>query len=187
MKESTIAKAGPGAFSADGYAICQDAFSQFRYRNMDASINDCGFIAVYDLLHFVGSDVDIDEVRRELESMMHRFPGPTTMRAMRNCLKRHLPNFREHHGRRACLLAAKASLAGIFRYHEERIPHFVTYIRQENGFRFFNVNDGLEDFVCAMDEFAAKHIVFGPVSLFCITGNKGLWNSETQNFQTDRR
>ena len=155
--------------SADGYIIKQDCFKDFEYRTMPASGNGCGFMACYNLRHFLGHDVHFNEVREELNSMMPRFRGPTYMRTMRKYLNRYVPNYREYHGKRECLLHARTSSAGIFRYYEEMIPHFVTFIRTEGGkFRFFNVNDGLEDFESDMDEFGRKHMVFGPVSLLCV-------------------
>ncbi len=169
----TAQQPGEGAFSPDGYAVRQDAFSNMRYRNIDASINGCGFIAAYNLLRFLGDPCGVDEVREELDSMMPRFPGPTYMRTMRAFLKRHAVNYREYHGRRECAAQARNSTAGIFRYYEERIPHFITYIRQGKDFRFFNVNDGLEDFTSSMEDFASAHFVFGPVSLLCVTAKGG--------------
>ncbi|MBQ4506061.1 MAG: hypothetical protein II971_02290 [Firmicutes bacterium] len=159
----------PEAMSADGYIIKQDCFTDYQYRTMPASGNGCGFMACYNLRHFLGHDVDFNDVRIELDSMMPQFRGPTYMRTMRKYLNRYVPNYREYHGKSECLMQAKRSSAGIFRYYEEMIPHFVTYIRAESGkFRFFNVNDGLEDFESDMDEFGRKHMVFGPVSLLCV-------------------
>ena len=159
-----------GALSSDGYIIRQDLFSDFEYRTVAASGNGCGFIACYNLRHFLGHDVTINEVREELNSMMPRFRGPTFMRTMRKYFKKHIPNYREFHGRENCLLHAKSCSAGIFRYYEEKIPHFVTFIRTgKDRFRFFNVNDeGMEDFESGMDEFGKAHMTFGPVSLLCV-------------------
>jgi len=159
-----------GAMSPDGYIIKQDCFKDFEYRTTAASGNGCGFMAAYNLRHFLGHSVDFNEVREELNSMLPRFRGPTYMRTMRKYLAKYVPNYREYHGRRECLERARASTAGIFRYYEEKIPHFVTYISVGGGkFRFFNVNDGMEDFISSMEDFSQKHFVFGPMSLLCVT------------------
>ena len=49
--------------------------------------------------------------------------------------------------------AALRSRAGILRYTEEGAPHFISFLREGEAFRFFNVNDGLEDFTCPMEDF----------------------------------
>ena len=50
------------------------------------------------------------------------------------------------------------SYMGILRYSEDGVPHFVSFFRSGGGFRFFNVNDGLEDYVCSMEGFFERHI-----------------------------
>ena len=78
---------------------------------------------------------------------------------MRAYLALHLPEMTEHVGREAALTAARRSRMGILRYSEEKIPHFVSFLRQgDGGCRFFNVNDGLEDYVCAMEMFFDTHV-----------------------------
>lgn len=148
-------------FSAEGYIIDQDCFSSLRYRGMRASVNGCGWMAAYNLRRFLGQDADWDAVRRELEALhrVTRFPGPTTLRAMRLYLGRHLPEVRETRGRRAAVRAAAAASAGIFRYREGREPHYVSFLREGEGvYRFFNVADGLEDCRMSMEAFAAGHL-----------------------------
>lgn len=155
-------------FSAEGYIIDQDCFWAVRYRGMRASLNGCGWMAAYNLRRALGQAADWDEVRRELEALHRivRFPGPTTLRAMRLYLRRYLPEVTETAGRKAALRAAAASRAGIFRYREGREPHYVSFLREAGGgFRFFNVADGLEDCRMSMEDFAAKHLR-GPVRVF---------------------
>ena len=54
--------------------------------------------------------------------------------------------------------AASAAPAGILRYWEGNTPHFISFLRQEDGnYRFFNVADGQEDFIMPMDRFFAEH------------------------------
>ena len=152
-------------FSSDGYITDQDCFSSVRYRTMRADINGCGWIAAYNLRHACGDNVDWDTVRRELDAMHTlRIPGPTLMRVMREYLAIHVPAYREAAGREEAVAAAKDSSAGIFRYSEGREPHFVSFVRQEDGrLRFFNVIDGMEDSVMTMEDFAEGHLRRGTV------------------------
>ena len=155
----------PEAFSSDGYIIDQDYFSPVRYRTMPADINGCGFIAAFNLRHFLGHEAGWEEVWEELDAMHTlRIPGPTLMRVMREYLDRYVPGWVETVGREEALAAAAHSTAGIFRYNEGYEPHFVSFIRQEDGsFRFFNVADGLEDFSCGMEQFGKEHFLRGTV------------------------
>ena len=146
-------------YSPDGFICDQDCFEDYRYRTIQASLNGCGPIAVYNILHALGRTPELPELLREMEAM-HRVqrPGPTTMRVMRAALAEYVPAMREHPGREAALAAARGSRMGILRYSEDAIPHFVSFFRQGAGFRFFNVNDGLEDYVCSMEMFFETHV-----------------------------
>lgn len=157
-------------FSEDGYIVDQDCFHALRYRTMPASINGCGWIAAYNLRRFLGQDVSYPEVLRELEGMhLWNVPGPTLMTVMRAYLDRYVPQARETVGREEALAAAAASRAGVFRYREKREPHFVSYLRTEDGrFRFFNVADGLEDCRMTMEEFGRDHLCGGTVIVFAV-------------------
>lgn len=157
-------------FSEDGYIVDQDCFHALRYRTMPASINGCGWIAAYNLRRFLGQDVSYPEVLRELEGMhLWNVPGPTLMTVMRAYLDRYVPQARETVGREEALAAAAASRAGVFRYREKREPHFVSYLRTEDGrFRFFNVADGLEDCRMTMEEFGRYHLCGGTVIVFAV-------------------
>ncbi len=153
-----------------GYIVDQDCFSSYRYRTMPANINGCGWIAAYNLRRFLGHAVTYDEVRRELDEMHFlRVPGPTLMCVMRKYLSRHVPEHRETVGREEALQAARESRAGIFRYREDHVPHFVSYIRQEDGsFPFFNMADDLEDCVMTMEEFIQEHAATGTVIVLTV-------------------
>lgn len=146
-------------FSPDGYITDQDCFGAYRYRTIPASNNGCGWVAVYNILHFLGRGVPFETVLREMDEMHTlRVPGPTTMPVMRAYLRRRLPEMREHEGREDALAAALRAKAGILRYSEANVPHFISFVRAEGAFRFFNVNDGLEDFVSSMEIFFADHV-----------------------------
>ena len=152
-------------FSSDGYITDQDCFSSVRYRTMPADNNGCGFIAAYNVRHALGHAVEWDDVRAELDAMHTlRIPGPTLMRVMREYLDKYVPGWVETVGREEALAAAGQSRAGIFRYKEGYTPHFVSFVRQDDGrYRFFNVDDGLEDFVAPMGQFGREHLLRGTV------------------------
>lgn len=157
-------------FSKDNYIVDQDYFGKYSYRTVKSSRNGCGWIAVYNLKHYLFGETDFDSIRNEMDAMHKiRMPGPTKMTVMRKYLKRYIPNFKEYHGRQKVIAIAKKSSAGIFRYYEEKIPHFVFFYKQNGAvYRFMNVNDGLEDFCSTIDDFAKSHFVFGTYILLVI-------------------
>ena len=156
-------------YTADGYIRDQDCFSAHTYRRMAASENSCGCIAAFNMRRAHGQSPSFSEVTREMDAMhLLPGPGPTHMHVLRRYLTRYLPGWRETHGRRVCLAAANSSGMGIFRYWEDFVPHFVSYIRTPEGpFRFFNVCGGAEDRVFSMEEFLDGHCTVGPVRLIC--------------------
>ena len=92
------------AFSEDGYIIDQDCFHEYRYRTMRADINSCGWIAAYNIRHFLGQNAAWDDVRREMEEMhVLNIPGPTHMRVMRQYLNKYIPDVRVTAGREQAL------------------------------------------------------------------------------------
>ena len=156
-------------FSPDGYIRDQDCFSSVRYRTMPASINGCGWIATYNLFRYLGRGENWDQVRRELDALHSvRLPGPTVLGVMRGYLAARVPGLEEHHGREECLLAARESRAGIFRYRVGHEPHFVCFLRRGEAFRFLNVADGLEDAVMTMEQFGIAHLQGGQTVLFSV-------------------
>ena len=157
-------------FSPDGFITDQDCFEDYEYRTIPASDNGCGWIAAFNMRHALGDSVPFDQVLREMDGMhtLH-IPGPTTMNVMRAYLKKYLPAMRETSGRAAALESAKRARMGILRYSEAGIPHFISFLRTGEAFRFFNVNDGLEDYVCSMEMFFSGHVGFSQyVSVFTL-------------------
>ncbi len=146
-------------FSADGYIINQDFFEEYEYRTIRASYNGCGWIAAYNIRHYLGDGVRFDSVLEEMDRMHSlRIPGPTTMPVMRAYLRKYIPAMHEHEGRERAYEASCRSRAGILRYTEDGVPHFISFIRKGEAYRFFNVNDGLEDFTAAMPAFFENHV-----------------------------
>ncbi len=157
-------------FSEDGYIIDQDCFHEYRYRTMRADINSCGWIAAYNIRHFLGQEPAWNDVRQEMEAMhVLNVPGPTHMRVMRQYLNKYIPGVQEVSGREEALKAAEESEAGIFRYREENVPHFISYIRRNDGqFRFFNVTDDKEDSCMPMEQFGREHLLDGRVIVLTV-------------------
>ena len=152
----------PG-FSEDGYIIDQDYLSAYRYRGMTSNYNGCGWVAAYDLRHAQGHGVDFEQVHRDMNAMYpFQIPGPTPVWKLMRYLSRH-GRYRLTHGKKRALAAARTAPAGIIRYWEVNTPHFVPFVRTGEAYRFFNVNDGLEDFVCPMDDFFRDHCLKGHV------------------------
>ena len=153
----------PG-FSKDGYIIDQNHFSAYRYRGMGSNINGCGWVAAYDLLRAQGSGIDFETVHRDMNALFpFQIPGPTPVWKLRLYLARH-GRYRLTVGKKASLAAAGQAPAGIVRYWEVNTPHFVPFVRQDDGrYRFFNVADRQEDFVCSMEEFFRGHCIRGLV------------------------
>ena len=50
-------------------------------------------------------------------------------------------------------------LEGLNRFARHLLKPFISFIRDGNAYRFFNVNDGLEDFVCSMESFFKSHVL----------------------------
>ena len=164
------------AWTEDGYLKDQDALTGITYRTISACHNGCGPLAAFDLRKYAGQDPELEDVFREMDRLhLLCLPGPTFVYVMRRYLRRYLPGFREVTGRENAIREAGKSRMGVFRYHEQKVPHFVTYCRTEQGFRFFNVSDGKEDVVMTMEEFAEDHLLDGPVRLFC-------WEQDTWAF-----
>ena len=83
------------AFSKDLYIIDQDCFHEITYRTMPADINGCGWISAYNLRHYLGQNVNYDDVRLEMDEMHYlKVPGPTLMVVMRAYLKKYVPQGR---------------------------------------------------------------------------------------------
>ena len=169
-EKMAVIKEPEKGFSEDGYITNQDCFHSVRYRTMPSDINGCGWVAAYNLRHYLGHEVCYEDVRAELDDMhILKAPGPTLMVVMRAYLKKYIPGVIETTGREEALAAAALSRAGIFRYREKHEPHFIFFMKTgENRSRFMNVADGLEDFETDMESFGAEHFLGGTVIAFTI-------------------
>ncbi len=162
-------------FTADGYICDQEKLTDYPYRTATTNYNGCGWIACYNVLKYLGREPEPMDVCHTMDYMHRlRVPGPTTVRVMRKYLTAQGVPFKEFRGRKAAAEAAESAQAGIFRYYEERIPHYVTFVRAGEGrFRFFNVNDDMWDFESTVSDFAAKHFLGGSVRLFAVPAGSG--------------
>lgn len=147
----------PG-FSADGYIIDQNCMDRYRYRGMSSALNGCGWVAAYDLLHAQGFGVDYETVFRQMNAMFPRqTPGPTPLRKLMDYLSRY-GSYRLTAGKEKAREQAAAVTAGILRYWEENVPHYIPFLHVEGDtYRFLNVSDGLEDFTCSLESFFKDH------------------------------
>lgn len=151
-------------FTDDGYIIDQKRFAGYRYRTMRSDINGCGWIAAYNLLHALGSDIGFDRVRQEMDAMIRlRVPGPTPIRVLRRYLGKST-DVEVVPGRKRAVQAAEACRAGILRYWEGREPHFVAFLNRGDGtFRFLNVTPGRKQIICPMSRFLEERCRHGSV------------------------
>lgn len=141
-------------FSSDGYIIDQNCFTGYQYRGMSSDFNGCGWIAAFNFLRGLERDLPFETVLKDMNALFPlQVPGPTPLRFLLRYLRRHT-ELRFVRGRKAGLSAARKSRAGILRYCESGIPHYVAYIKtQPELYRFFNVADGLEDYSDSMQNF----------------------------------
>ena len=154
------------AWTEDGFLKDQDALSGYTYRTIPANNNSCGPVAAFDLRRFAGDAPDFSEVLAEMDGLhLLRIPGPTLMYVMRRYFTKYLPGWHEARGRDAAVAAAEGSRMGVFRYHEQKIPHFVAYFRSGQGCRFFNVCADEEDVTMSIRDFAERHMRGGSVRL----------------------
>ena len=168
MEEPVELRKDTEAWTEDGFLKDQDALTGITYRTISACHNGCGPIAAFDVQKYAGQEPDLEDVFRKMDRLhLLCLPGPTFVYVMRRYFRRTLPGFREITGKEPAIRAAEKSRMGVFRYHEQKVPHFVAYCRTEQGFRFFNVSDGKEDVIMTMEDFAKDHLLDGPVRLFC--------------------
>ena len=153
-------------FSADGYIIDQNFLTALPYRGGTSDRNGCGWIAAFNFLRTLGHDVPYEAVLRGMDAR-HRppFPAATPMRVLRRYLGTQT-DFRYIGRKRDVPAAAVTSRAGILRYLEGFMPHFIAYVRVgDRLYRFLNVRDGQEDITLPMEDFLRLHCRWGRVRL----------------------
>lgn len=154
------------AFSADGYIADQDFTDGLRYGYWMSNYNGCGWIAVYNVLHFLGRSSDPERVFGEMLRILpfegrRGTPFPTLVRYFREA---GIPADRIYGGPQTLKTRGGAAACGIVRCVKEGAPHYVTFLRTgETGkggaplYRFLNVESGREDYRATMEEFLADY------------------------------
>ena len=145
-------------YSEDNYIIDQDYFSSYQYRTLKADCNGCGPIAIYNQFHYLKMDQTIGSIIEDMNQMYKfKWPGPTTMKVLKEYLHRYYSVVEETRGRLNCIQEMQNCPYGILRYNESNIPHLIFYyqINPESS-RFFNVDDGMEDVITSISSFSTR-------------------------------
>ncbi|MBQ7536301.1 MAG: hypothetical protein IJT43_11890 [Stomatobaculum sp.] len=153
------------AFSEDGYIADQDHTDGLRYGYWMSNYNGCGWIAVYNVLHYLGLSDDPERIFAEMLQILpyegrRGTPFPTIARFFR---ERGIPA-RRRYGRAGLLKRADGAGCGIMRCVKEGAPHYVTFLRTEETddqgrriYRFLNVENGREDYRVSMEGFLSDY------------------------------
>jgi len=148
------------AFSEDGYLIDQKYTADCLYGKWSSDYNGCGWIAVYNLFKACGRETAPEEVLEGMNAILtYKGSRGTPVAVMEQYLKSCGFRYIRADGIKKILPALLPVRAGVFRYTEGRIPHYVAFLRtDEKHFRFFNIGTGCEDRIFTMEEFFADHV-----------------------------
>lgn len=149
------------AFSSDGYIINQDFTSEYQYGAYPSSDNGCGWIAVFNLMRALGRDVGHEQVYEEMKAILpYEGRQGTPVETMECYLDQKGVAYDYMEGKDAVLQEIPKYTYGIFRYAEQGIPHYVTFLRVDGEqFRFFNADTTKESHICSMRQFFQEHAV----------------------------
>ena len=148
------------ALSEDGYIIDQSRSGELKYGRYSSKYNGCGWIAAYNMLRALGQNVSPEQVNSEMNAILpyHGCRG-TPITTMEKYLDIAGVCSTLTRGVRKSFTAASACRAGIIRYHDEGVPHYVAFVRESgDDFRFFNAVEGEERHILTMREFFDKHV-----------------------------
>ena len=170
------------ALTSDGYLKDQDYLANYQYGYWPTSFNGCGWVAAFNLIHTMRSEVTPDEVHRAMLEFLtfngrRGTPFPDLAAFFTQWAK--MPFWRVY-GKSQILerLSRRGVLKrGVLRYVEGDTPHYIAFyevnpeklpaevilpdplVPGEGPFyRFFNAADGLEDFAANMKNFRRDHI-----------------------------
>ena len=153
------------AFSEDGYIADQDFTDGLRYGYWMSNYNGCGWIAVYNVLHYLGLSDDPERTFGEMLQILpyegrRGTPFPTIYRFFRE----HGIPARRRYGRPELLRKIDGAGCGIMRCVKEGAPHYVAFLRtgEKNGegrqiYRFLNVENGREDYSVSIEGFLSDY------------------------------
>lgn len=148
------------AFSDDGYIIDQRFTGELQYGRYSSDYNGCGWIAAYNLMRALGRDATPEQVNSDMNAILpyHGCRG-TPVRTMAEYLGDAGVTLSQTRGVKRSLAAASACRAGIIRYLDEGVPHYVAFVRYEkDNFRFFNAVEGNVRHIMTMRGFFDKHV-----------------------------
>lgn len=147
------------ALSKDGYIIDQRYTKEITYGNLSSKINGCGWIAAYNFLHAIGTDVSCEDVCRQMSEhlTMRGFFGTPVKVVMKYMAGRGIA-IRKINGKRRALESCLRVNVGMLRYVEGKEPHFIAFVKiNADTFRFFNSVEGEERHVSTMEDFFEDH------------------------------
>lgn len=148
------------ALSRDGYIINQEHTGDIPYGRLSSDINGCGWMAAFNFFKAAGRPRPAMEIKKELEagSTFHGSLGTGPCR-LRRYIEKNGYLLRTAATPADALLLARSARVGCLFYIDGREPHFVTFVRQEDGqFRFFNAIPGEEQHIVSMPDFFQRYV-----------------------------
>ncbi len=146
------------AFAQSGHIVDQARMGTYRYGCRTSDINGCGWIAVYNFLHGMGSCVQPESVAEALakHSFFHGLLGTSPFR-IRRYLRRHGYALLTAFGIKKAAVCAAGAMSGILLYRHSGGWHFVAFTRaQGDALHFFNAIAGAPNHVETMQAFLKK-------------------------------
>ena len=155
-------------FSTDGYIVNQALTGDFKYGRHTSPYNGCGWIAVYNILHYLGSHVPPEEVASKMSGLLHLggLMG-TPMKSMTAALKSYGITAVRHTVSSKRIHRYNYIPWGILRYFEFPYIHFVSFVTSPDGYRFFNCEYGEEHHIMQLDDFLQKYSKWPLADLLC--------------------
>lgn len=150
------------AFSSDGYIIDQSRFRDIKYGVYPSSVNGCGWMAAFNILHSLsGEETPEDVFEGVLSILPYQGSMGTPTATMLEYLRSRGLTVHVIRGKNNILAETDSLERGILRYREILGDHYVAFIREDDlRFRFFNAEEGREKHLLPLDIFFAKYIHF---------------------------
>ena len=150
------------AFSSDGYIIDQSALKDLKYGVYPSSINGCGWVAAYNILHSLSGEEKPEDVFDGVLSILpYQGSMGTPTATMLEYLRSRGLSARLIRGKKNILAGMDSVERGILRYKEMLGDHYVAFVKEDAlRYRFFNAEEGEERHLLPMDVFFAKYIHF---------------------------
>ena len=129
------------AFSSDGYIIDQSALKNIKYGVYPSSINGCGWVAAYNILHSMSDEEKPEDVFDGVLSILPYqgsmgTPTATMLEYLRSCGL----SARLIRGKKNILAGMDSVERGILRYKEMLGDHYVAFVREDAlRYRFLRI------------------------------------------------